>query len=79
MLIFNGCTKTSVKIVKIDSFCTGKYEPQTELEKKDFDNIGKIRKTEIYRITIDKFINNLTINEKEFKQCQNLANHQLQN
>lgn len=76
MIILNGCAKTSAKIVKVDSFCEGKYEPQRNLTKTDFININEIRHNEIYRVTIDKLINNLTLNEKEFKQCPVLANNQ---
>ena len=35
----------------------------------DRDNITIIRKDESHRTTIDKFIDNITVNEKEFKAC----------
>lgn len=74
-----GCNKTSVKIVKTDTFCEGKYEPLRNLNSNDFVVIDKIRKNESYKATIDKFINNITINEKEFKQCQISATNQKTN
>lgn len=73
MLILNGCAKTSVKIVKVDSFCEGKFEPQRNLTKVDFTNIDEMSHNQSHRATLDKLINNLTINEKEFKQCLILA------
>lgn len=67
MITSCGSEKISVKIV--DSFCDGKYYSQTELTKKDFDNIDKIRSNKEFRETIDKYNRHLTINEKEKKQC----------
>lgn len=69
-----GSKQTSVKIV--DSFCEGKYYPQTNLVKKDFDNFSKIRANQDFSDSLDKLLQNLTINEKEFKQCPNLAKDQ---
>ena len=71
LIILTGCSKTVVQTVKIDSFCDGKYESiyTQRLDKKDFDNIAKIRQTENHRITIDKFIDYTTINEKEYDLC----------
>ena len=71
LITLTGCTTTGVQTVKIDSFCDGKYESiyTQRLDKKDFDNITKIRQTEDYRITIDKFIDHTTIHEKEYEQC----------
>lgn len=77
MLTSCGSKKISVKIV--DSFCQGKYYPQTGLNKNDFEVINKIRSDKEYQITLDKLISHLTVNEKEYKQCQNLANNQPQN
>lgn len=77
MLTSCGSKKISVKIV--DSFCEAKYYPQTQLNKNDFNNLAEIRANEKHKITIDKFTQHLTINEKEFKQCQNLAKPQPQN
>jgi hypothetical protein len=71
-MILTGCKTVCVKTVKSDSFCEGKYYPQTELNSKDFQNLTKIRQNEDFTITIDKFVKHLTINEKEFKQCKNL-------
>ena len=70
-ITLTGCSRTVVQTVKIDSFCDGKYESiyTQRLDKKDFDNITKIRQTEDYRITIDKFIDHTTIHEKEYEQC----------
>lgn len=61
--------KTSVKIVKIDSFCTGKFE-HTILLQEDFKNLDEIRKNKIYKQTLNKITDPLALNEKEFKQCQ---------
>lgn len=68
MLTLNGCASTDVKIVQIDSFCTGKYE-SLWLEHDDYFNIDQIRKDKTLKITIDKFITQLTINEKEYELC----------
>lgn len=68
MITSCGSKKISVKIV--DSFCKGKYYPQKELNKQDFDNINEIRHNPKYKVTIDKYNRHLTINEKEYKQCQ---------
>lgn len=69
MITSCGSEKISVKIV--DSFCDGKYYPQKELNKQDFDNINEIRSSNPkYKVTIDKYNRHLTINEKEYKQCQ---------
>lgn len=65
-----GCKTTSAKIVKVDSFCEGKYYPQTELNKQDFQHVAELRQNDKFKTTIDKFIKHLTINEKEFKQCK---------
>ena len=77
MLTSCGSPKTSVKIV--DSFCEGKYFSQSDLLKSDFDNFAEIRANEKHKVSIDKLIRNLTVNEKEFKQCQNSAKPQPQN
>lgn len=77
MLTSCGLRKTSVKIV--DSFCEGKYFAQTDLVKSDFDNFNEIRANQTHRESIDKLLRNLTVNEKEFKQCPNLAKPQPQN
>ena len=74
MTILTGCSRTSAKTVLADSFCSGKYEPQTDLTQKDFNNFKEIRKTESHRITLDKLLDNLAINEKEFKQCPKIEN-----
>ncbi len=74
MMILTGCAKTSAKIVKVDSFCSGKYEPLRSLDENDFNNIAAMRQTPAYKITWDKITKNLSMNEKEFKQCPNLAN-----
>lgn len=63
-----GSKQISVKIV--DSFCEGKYYPQKTLVKQDFQNISEIRANQKHKETIDKLIQQLVINEKEFKQCQ---------
>ena len=67
MLTSCGSQKISVKIV--DSFCEAKYYSQNQLNKKDFVNLSEIRSNEKYKLTIDKLTQQLTINEKEFKQC----------
>lgn len=77
MLTSCGSEKISVKIV--DSFCESKYYPQKELTKKDLDNLDKMRADKEYQLTLDKLISHLTVNEKEYQQCQNLANNQPQN
>jgi len=74
MTTLTGCARTSAKTVKIDSFCTGKYEPLTSLNKEDFDNIAEMRIKENHRLTWNKFIDHLTINEKEFKICNAKSN-----
>ena len=63
-----GCVKTVVKTVKVDSFCEDKFE-SLWLENQDFDNIGQIRANKSYKITLDKFVDNATINEKEYQLC----------
>lgn len=73
MIILCGCAKNSAPtVIKVDSFCEGKFTSIAEkgLAKNDFNNITMIRQNEDYRITIDKFIDTLTINEREFKQCE---------
>jgi hypothetical protein len=67
MLTSCGSQKISVKIV--DSFCETKYYPQNQLNKQDFVNLSEIRTNEKHKFTIDKLTQQLTINEKEFKQC----------
>lgn len=67
MITSCGSKKTSVKIV--DSFCEGKYYPQSQLNKFDFDNLNEIRANTKHKVTIDKLTQHLTINEKEYKQC----------
>jgi len=68
MLTSCGSRKTYVKIV--DSFCEGKYFAQTDLVKSDFDNFAEIRANKKHKESVDKLLRNLTVNEKEFKQCQ---------
>lgn len=68
-LTLSGCAKPAVKIVQVDSFCEGKYE-SLWLEKQDFANIDEIRKSEKHRTTMDKYINNHAINEREFELCK---------
>ena len=77
MLTSCGSKKIFVKIA--DSFCESKYYPQTQLNNADFNNLSEMRSNEKHKITIDKLTQNLTINEKEFKQCQNLVKPQPQN
>ncbi|MBM5782931.1 MAG: hypothetical protein FJ368_05885 [Pelagibacterales bacterium] len=64
----------TVKIV--DSFCEGKYFASEKLKKKDLDNLDEIRANEKYKETIDKLTQYRVINQKEFKQCQNLVKNQ---
>lgn len=70
-IILNGCAPTAakIKIASVDSFCEGKFESQW-LERKDYDNIDEMRKNEIWRATIDKIIDNKTLNEKEYEYCK---------
>ena len=72
LIMLSGCSTTSAPIViNNDSFCDSKYQSiaTRRLNKKDLDNINAIRKDENHRTTIDKFIDNITVNEKEFKAC----------
>lgn len=73
-IILSGCAKPAAKIVLSDTFCEGKYE-SLWLERQDFSNIDEIRKNEKHRITIDKYINNQAINEKEYEQCPKAKNN----
>ena len=63
-----GCTKTAVKTVKVDSFCEGKYEALW-LDNKDFDALGELYLNAKYSLTIKKYIDYHTINEKEYQFC----------
>ena len=70
--MLSGCSATSAPIViNNDSFCDSKYQSiaTRRLNKMDRDNITIIREDENHRTTIDKFIDNITVNEKEFKAC----------
>lgn len=68
MMILNGCAKTVAPIVQIKSdFCV--TQESIWLEPKDLENITLIRQNEDFKITIDKFLKNSTINEKEKDQC----------
>ena len=62
--------KTPVKIVKVDSFCNGKYEILV-IDNNDYINLKSIRERfkVKYKVTIDKYIDYHTINQKEFKRC----------
>jgi len=65
-----GCASRGVSIVKSDSFCEGKFNTQYLLES-DYDNIDQIRAANpLWKITINKIIDNKTLNEKEFDQCK---------
>lgn len=75
ILTLVGCTKTVTKIVKVDSFCTGKYETLW-LEDKDFVVLGELYLNESYSPTISKYANYHTLNAKEFNRCQNLVKDQ---
>jgi hypothetical protein len=68
MLISTGCARTVVKTVKVDSFCEGKFESLWLLEK-DIYNLEEMRMNDKHKVTIDKYIDNHTINEKEFEFC----------
>lgn len=68
MIILNGCTKTVVKTVKVNDFCQGRYE-SCWLEKKDFENIREMKKNPNFLVTINKLIDNIAVNEKEFEIC----------
>ncbi len=67
MLILSGCAKTVVKTVKLENFCD-KYETHW-LNKSDFETIDNIRQNATYRVTLDKYIDNHAINEKEYQSC----------
>lgn len=69
MTILTGCAKPAVKIVQVSDFCTGRYE-SLWLNKIDFSNIDEMRKNPAHRVTLDKYLDYQTINEKEFDQCQ---------
>ena len=69
MMILSGCASTAAKIVKVEDFCNGRYEPSGKFTKKDFQNLDEIRKNTDYQVTIDKFIKPVTINEKEYEHC----------
>jgi len=68
ILISSGCAQTDVRIVKINDFCE-RYDSQI-LQEKDYDNIEEVRKNKIFKITIDKIIDNKAVNEKEFEYCK---------
>ena len=61
MIILNGCTKTVVKTVKINDFCS-RYN-SLWLEKIDFKNINNTT-------TMIKYIKYHANNEKEFELCK---------
>ena len=67
LITLSGCKSTSVRTVTINDFCL-RYETLW-LESSDFKNISQIRYNKEYRATMDKFINNLTINAKEYQLC----------
>lgn len=74
-----GCAKKDAVIAIHDSFCEEKFESQI-LSKKDYDNLDLIRTANPdWKITLDKIIDNKTINEKEFEACQNSVKPQPQN
>lgn len=68
MLILNGCSRTVVKTVKVDSFCEGRYE-SLWLVYEDIDNLIEIRSSEKYKVTMDKYIDYHVLNEKEYQLC----------
>tara|TARA_R110000796_G_scaffold120755_1_gene234918 strand:- start:973 stop:1254 length:282 start_codon:yes stop_codon:yes gene_type:complete len=74
--ILNGCSKTIVKTVKVDSFCNGRYEA-LQLEKADEVNLNTMRSNKKYILTIDKFIDHVTIHEKELKACPEIIEEKL--
>lgn len=78
-LTLSGCVKKDAVIAIHDSFCEGRFETQI-LSKRDYDNLDSIRTANPdWKITLDKIIDNKTINEKEFEACQSLVEPQPQN
>lgn len=73
MTILSGCASTAAKIVKVDSFCEGRYTSQS-LSEKDYDNLDEIRKNQEWKQTIDLIIDNKTENEKEYEYCKAESN-----
>lgn len=73
-LILNGCSQTVVKTVQVDSFCEGKFKSQWLL-KKDRDNLIEIKRNLVWKETIDKLIDNKTLNEKEYDFCPKEKNN----
>lgn len=73
-IILSGCAKPAAKIVLSDTFCEGKYE-SLWLERQDFFNIDEIRKSDKFRTTVDKYINNHAMNEREYEQCSKNKNN----
>lgn len=71
-----GCVKTVVETVRVDNFCEGRYE-SLWLEDKDFTNLGAMRSNENHKVTIDKFIDNTTVNEKEYQLCLEKENAEI--
>jgi hypothetical protein len=69
ILLLNGCAKRDVRVVFVSDFCAGRYYSIRELDKKDFKTIDRLRKVETSRVTIDKLLRNIYINEKEFEIC----------
>lgn len=67
MTILSGCAPTVVRIVKVDSFCEGKFLPLF-LAKKDYVAIDKERQTK-NRNMVDKYIKYHAVNEKEYDKC----------
>lgn len=67
-IILSGCSQTVAQIVKIDSFCGGKYE-SIRLTQKDGVNITNMRMNQSYIDTIDKLIDHTAIHEREFENC----------
>lgn len=67
MIILNGCASTDALIAPVNDYCF-RYE-SIKLYEYDFKNIKEIRINQDHRTTIDKFIDNITINEREYQRC----------
>jgi hypothetical protein len=69
-VILTGCATTNPpKVIQVSDFCGGRYE-HLKLEERDFEVIGKIRQSDYFIPTMNKFIKYLTVNSKEYKECQ---------
>lgn len=68
-MILSGCgnTLTKTKLIKVDTFCEGKYKPLF-FTNEEYDKIDKARSSEFGDI-IEVYIKNHALNAREYDAC----------